>query len=464
MSSSSPNRVSLGALWSTASLRLALAFSALFGLGGAVLFVGVDFGLIRFAEAEVRAALNHQMDIMHDDVERLGPDGVVEMLESQAHNREARRYLFLVVTPNGRAFSNGLTRAAVNNEGFRHNQASKPRAARWPDQRPNMLILSHTEPDGTLLAIGRDTQHLDELRGGIRAFALWGGLAVIALALLAGLSMGYLFLRRLDGVNRTVERIISGDAAERLPAIGFGREFDDLARNLNRMLDRQEATMDALKTVSEGIAHDLRTPLGRLRNRLEEVEAAADDPVKWQSGIDLAVQEINQITDLFESLLVLSQVEGGRVTSRLAMVDVVDLLNSVGEIYRPVIEDAGGRLRIAGAGPLMVRGDAALLTQALSNLIENAMVHGGVPPVIALDGERAGDRIRLSVADQGAGIPPEEREKVLQRFYRMDRSRSRPGSGLGLAMGAAVAKLHDGSLALSDNAPGLKVVLDLPAA
>lgn len=468
MSSSRPNNIGLRALWSTASLRLALAFSVIFGLGGAVLFAGVDFGLVRFAEAEVRTALNHQMAIMHDDVARLGADGVVEMLESQARNREARRYLFLVVTPEGRTFSNGLTRAAVNPEGFRHNMATKPRAARWPDQRPNMLVLSHTEPDGTLLAIGRDTQHLDELRSGIRAFALWGGLAVIALAVLAGLTMGYLFLRRLDRVNRTVERIISGDASERLPAIGFGREFDDLARNLNRMLERQEASMGALKTMSEGIAHDLRTPLGRLRNRLEEVEADISDPEQRRAGIDLAVQEIDQITGLFESLLVLSQVEGGRIVPHSAPVDAAALLAMVGELYRPAVEDAGGTLRIAGddgaAGPLMVRGDAGLLTRALSNLVENAIVHGGAAPAITVDAVRAGDRIRLGVADHGPGIPEGEREKVLRRFYRMDRSRSRPGSGLGLAMCAAVAKSHGGTLALYDNAPGVKAVLDLPAA
>ncbi|MBN9506521.1 MAG: HAMP domain-containing histidine kinase [Altererythrobacter sp.] len=460
-------RSRLPRLLSTTSLRLALTFSAIFGLGAALLVAGIDYGLFRFAETEVREDLNHQMSIMRNDAERLGGDELIAMLESQARNRDARRYLFLVVTPDGRTFSNGLARGAVNAEGFRHNLPSKPRPACWPDQKPDMLVLSHTAEDGTLLAIGRDTKHLDELRGGIRTFALWSGMGVIALAILAGLALGYQFLRRLAGVNRSVERIISGDASQRLPAIGPGREFDDLAANLNRMLDRQQAMMDALKTVSEGIAHDLRTPLGRLRNRLEELEGNAADPRKRQAGIELAMEEIDQITALFDSLLALSQLESGRPASQSTPLDAGDLIETVGEIYRPAIEDAGGTLRILpgdrATGPLTVHGTASLLTQALANLVENAMVHADGRPDVTLEARRRGDRVVFTVADRGPGIPETEREKVLRRFYRMDRSRSRPGSGLGLAMGAAVARWHGGELTLSDNRPGLRAELILPA-
>ncbi|MFC4256185.1 sensor histidine kinase [Altererythrobacter xixiisoli] len=461
--------MNLRALWSTASLRFALLFAALFGLGGAAMVTIVDFGFVRFAEAEVREGLQHQMAIMRTDVAGMGGDHVVEMLESQARNRDGRRYLFLVITPDGRTFSNGLTRAAANAEGFRRNIGDKPRAARWPDQKPNMLVLSQTANDGTFLAIGRDTQHLEELRGGMRSFALWSGLGLITLALTAGLAIGWLFLRRLEGVNNTVERIISGHTAERLPAIGFGREFDDLARNLNRMLARQEAAMEALKTVSEGIAHDLRTPLGRLRNRLEDLEQVGDDPARRQAEIDAAVLDITRITELFEALLTLSQVEGGRAAAQPVPLDAGALAASLGEIYRPVIEDAGGTLALdasADAG-LRITGDAALLTQALANLLDNALNHAGAAgaPAIALRVQRRGDDIVLTVADNGPGIPAEEREKVLRRFYRMDRSRTRPGSGLGLPMAAAVARWHGGDIALGDrDGSGLVVELILPAA
>lgn len=461
------NRIRLGDLWSTASIRLALTFSAIFGLGGALLVTGVEFGLFRFVEAEVRGDLNHQMTVMREDEARLGGNALIAMLASQARNHDARRYLFLVVAPDGRTFSNGLTRAAVNDEGFRHNYPTKAREPRWPDQRPNMLVLSHTTPGGTLLAIGRDTQHLDELLGGIRGFAFWSSLCAIGLALAAGLMTGYLFLRRLDRVNRAVERISSGDASGRLPAIGFGREFDDLARGLNRMLERQEAMMDALKTVSEGIAHDLRTPLGRLRNRLEDLEANAEDPDKRQADIDLAVQEIDQITALFESLLALSRIESGTLATPTMPVDATAILANVGEIYRPVVEEAGGTLHVvappAGSAALRLQGDRNLLSQAISNLIENSLAHGRGDPDIRLEATQRDGSIFLRVSDRGPGIPADEREKVVKRFYRMDRSRTRSGSGIGLAMCAAVAHWHKGEMVLSDNQPGLRVELVLPA-
>ncbi|MPT48207.1 MAG: HAMP domain-containing histidine kinase [Sphingobium sp.] len=461
-------RVSAPGLWSTASLRLALAFSVIFGLGSAILIIGVDYGLLRFAEDEVRHDLNHQMEVMRDGVARVGPEGLIRRLEAQRRNRDARRYLFLVVTPQGHSFSNGLTRAAVNDEGFRQNIGTTKRPTRFPDQKPNMLVLSQTLQDGTLLAIGRDTQHLDELRGGIRAFALWSGVGIIVFAIIAGLAIGYVFLGRLQMVNRSVERIISGKISERLPPIGFGREFDDLARNLNLMLERQEATMGALETVSEGIAHDLRTPLSRLRNRMDELQAAADNPEKRQAAIDYAVQEMEQISALFESLLVLARVEGGQTENKGVPVDLAMLVEEVGEAYRPVLEDAGGVLRLLPAqggdsDSLMVKGDASLLMQALSNLIENALVHAVGQPDISVMVQQDDGYMLLSVADRGPGIPAEERGNVLRRFYRMDRSRSRPGSGLGLAMCAAVAKWHGGELMLRDNQPGLRVEMKLPA-
>ncbi|MGX1801126.1 sensor histidine kinase, partial [Brevundimonas naejangsanensis] len=166
-------------VWSTASLRYAAAFSVLFGLGAAVMIAGVDYGLMRFAEAEVRDGLNHQMDVMRADANRHGTAQLVQELNAEARNRDARRYLLLVEAPDGSTFSNGLTRLAVNETGFRRNLPNKARPARWPDQTPNMLALSARASDGGLLAVGRDIQHLDELRGGIRRYALMSGIALI---------------------------------------------------------------------------------------------------------------------------------------------------------------------------------------------------------------------------------------------------------------------------------------------
>lgn len=462
MSSARPNRTRRPTIWSTASLRLAAGFSLFFGLGGAALVGGIDYGLMRFAEAEVRDGLTHQMQVMRADADRHGGAELVRELNAQPRNRDARRYLLLVSTPDGETFSNGLTRQAVNDTGFRRNLPTKARQKRWPDQAPNMLVLSARSSDGTLLAVGRDTQHLDELRGGIRSFAVISGLALLALALLGGLTFGWLFLRRLETVNAVVSRIIAGGESERLPAIGFGREFDDLASNLNRMLERQEAGMTALKALSEGVAHELRAPLNRVRNRLEEVMARADDEAGREEAIGMALEEMDQLNGLFEALLALARIETGSAQLSRQTLDLSELMATVGEIYRPIVEEADGTLDIRVQGVVTSEGDASLLKQAVANLIENAVFHGGQPARIGLEVSAAEGHAVLTVTDRGPGVPEAERERVTRRFQRLKEGAARPGAGLGLAMVAAVARAHQGELRLLDNQPGLRVELRLP--
>ncbi|MEG0818353.1 MAG: HAMP domain-containing sensor histidine kinase, partial [Brevundimonas sp.] len=313
MSSSKRTKDSAPSIWSTAGLRYAVAFSLLFGLGAAAMVAGVDYGLMRFAEAEVRDGLSHQMEVMRADADRHGTAALVQELNAEARNRDARRYLLLVEAPDGSTFSNGLTRLAVNATGFRRNLPNKARPARWPDQTPNMMTLSARAADGGLLAVGRDIQHLEELRGGIRRFALWSGLTLILLALAGGWASGRLVLRRLESVNQAVGRIIAGQDSTRLPTDGLGREFDQLAVNLNRMLDRQEAALTALKSLSEGVAHELRAPLNRVRNRLEQVAAQIDDVAARDATIERALAETDQVSALFEALLTLAHIESGGV-------------------------------------------------------------------------------------------------------------------------------------------------------
>lgn len=450
-------------VWTTASLRYAAAFSTLFGLGAAVMIAGVDYGLMRFAEAEVRDGLNHQMEVMRADADRHGTARLVQELNAEARNRDARRYLLLVEAPDGGTFSNGLTRLAVNDSGFRRNLPNKARAARWPDQTPNMLALSARAADGGLLAVGRDIQHLDELRGGIRRYALMSGVALILLALAGGWFAGRLFLRRLEGVNQAVGRIIAGQDSARLPAVGLGREFNELSANLNRMLDRQEAALTTLKTLSEGVAHELRAPLNRVRNRLEDLAAHLDDAPARQAAVERALEETDQVSALFEALLTLARIESGDAALQTERLDLAALAATVGDIYGPFVEEAGGRLSLDIAPVGTVEADPALLQQALANLIENAVFHGGGQVEVSTSGQDG--QAVLRVADHGPGVPQAERDKVLRRFYRLDQGANghRSGAGLGLAMVAAVARAHGGELRLDDNRPGLAVELRLPS-
>ncbi|MND90079.1 putative sensor histidine kinase TcrY [compost metagenome] len=228
------------------------------------------------------------------------------------------------------------------------------------------------------------------------------------------------------------------------------------------MLDRQEAALTALKSLSEGVAHELRAPLNRVRNRLEQVAAQIDDVAARDATIERALAETDQVSALFEALLTLARIESGGVALHVAPVDLAELAATVCDIYRPLVEEAGGGLSTSFAPSLVIQGDAALLQQALANLIENAVFHGGAPIRIEVSTHADNGRAILRVADRGIGVPEAERERVLRRFYRVNQADPAPGSGLGLAMVAAVVHAHGGELRLGDNTPGLVVEITLP--
>ena len=288
------------------------------------------------------------------------------------------------------------------------------------------------------------------------------GIVLILLALAGGWFAGRLFLRRLEDVNQAVGRIIAGQDSARLPAVGLGREFDELSANLNRMLDRQEAALTTLKTLSEGVAHELRAPLSRVRHRLEDLAANLDDAQAREAAVERALEETDQVSALFEALLTLARIESGDAALKTEPLDLAVLTGAVADIYSPFVEEAGGRLTIGLAPAGTVEADPALIQQALANLIENAVFHGGGRIEVSTSSE--GGRAVVRVADQGPGVPEAEREKILRRFYRLDQGGTghTSGAGLGLAMVAAVARAHGGELRLDDNRPGLAVELSLP--
>jgi signal transduction histidine kinase len=254
---------------------------------------------------------------------------------------------------------------------------------------------------------------------------------------------------------------MAGDFARRLPEAGTGDELDRLTATINAMLARIEALMAALRQVTNDVAHDLRGPLARLRQRLEGALAAPREPAADAATLEAALSELDQVLATFAAMLRIAQVEAGVRRGAFAPLDLSALVAAVAEAYAPVAEDQGAELVAEVAPGQRITGDAALLRQLLANLIENALAHGGAAVRIRV-------RLRpgpvLEVADDGPGIPPEERAKVLRRFYRLDRSRGTPGTGLGLALVAAVAALHDARLSLGDAGPGLRVTLDLGAA
>lgn len=448
----------LSVLWRTAAFRLAAVFASIFGLGAATMLVLLDFGIARFAEEELRNALRHQMAIMRADAQLEGGSALTNILAEHVRTDRVSRYRYLVIPPSGPRFNSGIPEGAIHIDGFGITEAVADDIPSIRDRSPvEMLVLTERIADGTFMAVGRESYALDELRTGLHRIAIGGGLALVLLAIAAGLITGTLFLRRLELVNATTGRIMDGNLSERLPSIGFGQEFDDLTHNLNAMLDRLEGAMAAMRQISTDLAHDLRMPLTRLRNRLEELDASSD---AHSVQVESAIGEADELLRLFNGMLRLAQLEAGSIRRDMAQVDLCPLIQRAVDAYQPAAEEGGRTLLCRLNGPLTVLGDAALLSQLLANLIDNGLCH--TPPGTTIDVEACAtqDGVLLIVRDDGTGVPEMDLPSLTKRFYRVDHSRTRPGTGLGLTLAAAIVDLHGAKIKIANRHPGLCVEIE----
>jgi signal transduction histidine kinase len=271
-------------------------------------------------------------------------------------------------------------------------------------------------------------------------------------------------LRRVEAVRRTAQEIMAGDLSRRVPTRGTGDDFDQLSASLNEMLDRIQTLMEGLQQVSNDIAHDLRTPLTRLRQRLETARLKARTVEDYAGIVDSTLGDTDQILRTFGAMLRIAQIEAGTARSRFTDVDLSAVLRAIVDLYAAFAEDQKQELTGHIAEGAIVHGDRELLTQMLVNLVENALRHSPAGTRIEVRLAREADGLHCSVSDDGPGIPSEEYDKVFRRFYRLDSSRATPGSGLGLSLVAAIAALHGVAIRLADNRPGLRVELRFPQA
>jgi signal transduction histidine kinase len=319
-----------------------------------------------------------------------------------------------------------------------------------------------------ILVVARDVQEQREFAETVRQALVWGLGLIAIFGLGGGLLASVGLLRRVDAVTATSRTIMAGDLSRRIAITGSGDEFDRLAISLNDMLDRIEQLMAGMREVSDNIAHDLKTPLSRMRNRLEGVLRDSDNPVALRGAIERAIDDSDDLVRTFNAMLNIARLESGAAREPAAPVDLGQVIRDAAEFYEPVAEEAGFALSVETVDRLMVDGDRQLIGQAVANLIDNAIKYGTAASrpterQIALSAHRQERDVYLIVADRGPGIPPADRERALERFGRLDAARTQPGSGLGLSLVTAVARLHGGSVRLEDNAPGLRVVVVLPA-
>jgi signal transduction histidine kinase len=314
-------------------------------------------------------------------------------------------------------------------------------------------------PGGYRLLVGREVEESLQLQAAIRRALGWG----LALTLLLGLAGGFVMSRgmlgRVDAINRTTRRIMAGDLSQRIALKGSRDEFDQLAANLNAMLDQIERLLGGMRQVTDNIAHDLRTPLNRLRSRIEVALLQEPGRAETRALLEATLADAQAMIATFNALLDIARAEAGSERGGFEAVDLGELGQDLADLYRPAAEDKQLRFEYRCAPGLQMRANRHLLAQALANLLDNAIKYTPPGGRVRFEIERAASGAVIAVADDGPGIPEKDRKRVLQRFVRLDATRSTPGNGLGLSLVEAVAKLHGAELALSDNRPGLKVSL-----
>lgn len=312
------------------------------------------------------------------------------------------------------------------------------------------------------LLIGQDLREREALERGVLLAFVAAAFVTLGFGFIANVVVSGFMLRRVESVALTAREIVRGDLTQRIEVRGRSDEFDALSTTFNLMLDRIEELMLSMRAVTDSIAHDFRTQLGRARARAEAALAAGHDTVLLRSTLATIESEIDRMQQTLNSLLEIARAEAGLSREQMQTVDLTQIAENVVELYQPIAEEAGTRVEIEASGPVLVHAHANLLTQALANLVENALKYGGVVHPVLIEVQGAATAPAVAVADRGPGIPEADRERVLERFVRLDPARGTPGSGLGLSLVAAVARLHDARLILLDNRPGLRVVLRFP--
>jgi signal transduction histidine kinase len=444
----------------SAGRRFALVYALMFGASSCLLAVSLWYSTTGLVQRQVENAIHS------DDTALVAlaqpPNGGLRQVADAIANRMAAPvdagsiYLLMDAQDNRLAgnldeWPDGLTQPGI----FYQLPVSRAGTGSIALLRGEML------PGGGRLIVGRDVRARAALWHVLRNGLIWTGFLMVALGLVGALVIRSIFRRMVRDISITSRAIAQGDLSRRLP-LGVGEEFDELAVIINDMLDRISRLMDGVRQVSNAIAHDLRTPVTRARTRLEDAALHAQTPDEWRAAIERATLDLDGIVGVFEALLRIAEIEAGSRRAAFAAIDLTQTLWDMDELYRAVAEERGLQLRTIIEAPLPVYGDRELVQQAVANLLDNALKFSAPDTVIDLTARRDEHTVQIVVADRGPGIDAADRGRATERFFRAEVARSTSGSGLGLALVSAVAQLHNGTLQLADNAPGLRAVICLP--
>src|SRR6476661_5993523 len=458
----------LGKLLRTTAFKLTLVYLTVFALFAAFLLVYFAWNTRRLITEQITQTVDAEITGLAEQYRQGGIRRLVFVVD--ARSRRPGSSLYLVTTRAGEGLAGNVGSLAT---GILETSGWTETAYRRLDDpdgaEHHALVRVFQLSAGFRLLVGRDLEERERLHDIVIAAGRWSLAVVIVLGVAGGFFVTRRVLKRVDAMTETTRQIMDGDLTGRLPIAGTGDELDRLATNLNAMLERIEALMHGLKEVSDNIAHDLKTPLTRLRNRAEQALRSAKTETEYRAALDSTIEESDGLIRTFNALLMIARAESGQARENMSEFDAAEIAHDIGELYEPLAEEKGMTLRVEAGAPAPLRGNRELISQALANLVDNSIKYAvprdtsnGEPAQIVVRALSEGDRTFLTVADSGPGIPEADRGRVVERFVRLEQSRSQPGLGLGLSLASAVARLHGGELTLADNQPGLKSVIALP--
>lgn len=453
----------IGKLFRTTAFKLSLIYLLVFSIFAAALIIYFARNTSLLLTHQLTQTVEAEVQGLREQYRVGGIRRLVDVIQLRSSRPGAS--LYLVTDPRGNPLAGNVGEVPIGVldepgrfpiEYKRFDEANRTYEA---------LVEVYVLPGDFRLLVGRDLSEREIFRRILRDALEFSIALMVVLAVVGGFFISRRVLRRIDSVSEASRQIMAGNLSGRIPVIGTGDEFDRLAESLNAMLTRIEMLMAGLKEVSDNIAHDLKTPLTRMRARIEAgLREAGEDPRVERSVLEAALADCDQLIATFNALLSIARAEAARPAA-LEEIDLMDLLRDVADLYGPVAEEQGLNLHLEGPETLPYMADPHLLAQAVANLIDNAVKYAGEsrPSSILLEA-RATDEggVLVAVADHGPGIPDDMRDRVVERFVRLETARSKPGSGLGLSLAAAAARHHGGTLHLRGNQPGLRVELVLP--
>ena len=463
----------LGKLLRTTAFQLTLVYLVVFALFSAFLLGYFALNTRRLINEQIVGIVDTEIAAIANQYNQAGIRRLVGIVDVRSHRPGSS--LYLVTTPTGEGLAGNvgsLEPGILEAEGWvetAYRRLEEPETAEH-----NALVRVSRLPGGIRLLVGRDLEERERMFHIVSLAGRWSVALVVVLGIIGGVFVSRRVLNRVEAMTGTAQTIMAGELSGRLPVTGSGDEFDRLALNLNGMLERIESLMRGLKEVTDNVAHDLKTPLTRLRNRCEAALRTAKTEADYRRALEETIEESVGLIRTFDALLMIARAESGEVRDGMAEFDVAEVARDVSELYEPLAEDKGLTLAVDASGPAAFKGNRELMSQALANLVDNAIKYAAPEPKPApgsANGDRPGilvkasadkDQVVLTVSDHGPGIPEGERSRVVDRFVRLEQSRSQPGSGLGLSLVSAVARLHGGELKLEDNAPGLRARIALP--